>query len=362
MKIRAAVATQANEPLLVTDVELAPPQSGEVLIRMKATGLCHSDLGTLEGKSSRYSFPMVLGHEGAGIVEQIGEGVVGFAPGDMVIPSAIPTCGACGLCVSGKTNLCVQQAQLTPSRLSWNGQSVTAFCGTATFAEFSVVHQNRLAKVRGDAPADVICYIGCGVLTGVGAVLNTGRVTAGSTVAVFGLGGIGLNAIQGARLAGASKIIGVDLNPAREEAARSFGATHFVNPQSTPDVVAAVRAISGGAGVDFAFECVGHEELSRQALECTNPAWGTGVAVGIVAPDRQLGFDPMSFLTGRSWKGSLLGGERPKEAVPRLVNWYMDGFLKIDELITHRLKLNEINHGFDMMRSGEAIRSVIIFD
>jgi S-(hydroxymethyl)glutathione dehydrogenase / alcohol dehydrogenase len=361
MKIRAAVAFAPHQPLEIRELDLAPPGPGEVLIRMKATGLCHSDLGILEGKVGRYSFPLVLGHEGAGEIVECGPDVTTFAVGDVVIPSALPECGHCNLCLSGKTNLCVKQSILPTSRLSLNGESVMAFCGTATFAEYAVVSQERLAKIRSDAPADVVCYVGCGVMTGIGAALKTGQVTPGSSVAVFGLGGIGLNVIQGARIAGAAKIIGVDINPDREAIARKMGATDFIDAKKEGDVVAALRAAAGGMGVDFAFECVGNNELLRQAVAACNHAWGKCVAVGILSQDKQLAFDPMSFLTGRTLTGSLLGGERPRSAVPRLVDWYMDGFLKLDELVTHRITLDEINKGFDMMRSGESIRTVIVF-
>jgi S-(hydroxymethyl)glutathione dehydrogenase/alcohol dehydrogenase len=361
MKIRAAIAVAAYQPVEVTTVDLDPPGQGEVLIKMKATGLCHSDLGILEGKLGRYTFPLVLGHEGAGVVVECGPGVVGFTEGDLVIPSALPECGQCQLCLSGRTNLCVKQATMPPSRLSHRGQPLMAFCGTSTFAEYTVVTQERLTKIRADAPADKVCCIGCGVMTGVGAALTTAKVHPGSSVAVFGLGGIGLSTVQGAKIAGASKIIGIDINHARESFARQLGATHFINPKVTDDVVAQIRALTGGLGVDFAFECVGSDVLSRQAVDASNHAWGKCVAVGIPPGGKPLNFDPMSFLTGRTWTGSLLGGERPRSAVPRLVDWYMDGFLKLDELVTHQITLDEINHGFDMMRSGEAIRSVVVF-
>jgi len=361
MKVRAAIAVGAHRPVEIKTLDLAPPGPGEVLVKMKATGLCHSDLGILEGKLGRYSFPLVLGHEGAGIVTKCGPGVSGFSEGDLVIPSALPECGQCQLCLSGKTNLCVRQAMLPPSRLSYEGQTLGAFCGTATFAEYSVITQDRLTKIRPDAPADIVCCIGCGVMTGVGAALKTAQVSPGSSVAVFGLGGIGLSTIQGAKIAGAAKIIGIDINPSRESFARNLGATHFINPKQVEDVVGHIRALTGSLGVDYAFECVGSDVLSRQAVEASNHAWGKCVAVGVTPPGKTLDFNPMSFLTGRTWTGSLLGGERPRSAVPRLVDWYMDGFLKFDDLITHRIGLDDINHGFDMMRSGEAIRSVIVF-
>jgi S-(hydroxymethyl)glutathione dehydrogenase/alcohol dehydrogenase len=361
MDVRAALATGPDRPLEVVTVQLDRPGPGEVLVKIKATGLCHSDLGALEGKAPRFGFPMVLGHEGAGVVVECGAGVGTLSPGDHVIPSAIPECRQCNNCTSGKTNMCVKMYQLPPNRIQYEGRPVTAFCGTATFAEYSVITEDRLAKVRTDAPFDTICYLGCGVLTGIGAALRTGAVTPGSSVAVFGLGGIGLNVIQGARIAGARRIIGIDLNPARESIARDMGATDFVDPRKIEgDFAVHLRTLTGG-GVDFSFECVGNEELMRQALESTNHAWGVGVAVGIVAPGKKVTFDPASFMAGRTWKGSYLGNEKPRSRVPQLVDWYMDGFLKIDELITHRITLDEVNKGFAMMRSGEAIRSVIVF-
>lgn len=361
MDVRAALATGRNRPLEVVTVQLDGPGPGEVLVKIKATGLCHSDLGALEGNAPRFGFPMVLGHEGAGVVVECGTGVSTLSPGDHVIPSAIPECRQCSNCTSGKTNLCVKMYQLPPNRIQYQGRPVTAFCGTATFAEYSIITEDRLAKIRTDAPFETICYIGCGVLTGIGAVLRTGEVSPGSSVAVFGLGGIGLNVIQGARIAGARRIIGIDLNPAREKIARAMGATDFVDPRKVEgDLAAHLRTLTGG-GVDFSFECVGNEELMRQALESTNHAWGVGVAVGIAAPGKKVAFDPASFMTGRSWKGSYLGNEKPRSTVPQLVDWYMDGFLRIDELITHRITLDEVNKGFAMMRSGEAIRSVIVF-
>lgn len=360
MRTRAAVAWKANEPMEIMEVDLAPPGPGQVLIEMKATGLCHSDLTVLEGKVARFPFPLVAGHEGAGIVLECGEGVTEFGPGDMVIPSPIPQCGKCHFCRSGRTNICEAQWLVAPSPISLNGQSISAFSGTATFAEHAVIHQQSLAKVRLDAPAASACYVGCGVMTGVGAALKSGGVTPGSTVAIFGLGGIGLNVLQGAKIAGARIIIGVDINADREAVGRQFGMTHFVNPKVESDPVGAIHKLTGG-GADFTFECVGNEHLVKQAVDASHPCWGRGVAVGIASSGKPLELDPRSFITGRVWTGSLLGGERPKEAIPRLIDWYMDGFLKIDELISHRIAFDEINHGFDMMRSGEAVRTVVIF-
>jgi S-(hydroxymethyl)glutathione dehydrogenase / alcohol dehydrogenase len=359
--VRAAIAIAANRPLEIVTLQLDAPGPGEVLVQMKATGLCHSDLTALEGRVPRFSFPMVLGHEGAGIVVECGPGVTTVAPGDHVVPSAVPECRQCHYCASGRTNMCVRMFEPPVSRSSYHSQPVTSFCGTATFAEYSVIAEDRLAKIRSDAPLGTVCYVGCGVLTGVGAVLRTGQVTPGSTVAVFGLGGIGLNVIQGARIAGARRIIGVDVNPERQASARGMGATDFVNPREVEGELSAhLRGMTNG-GVDFAFECVGNEELVRQALESTNPAWGVAVGVGIVPPGKKATFEPSSFMTGRTWKGSFLGNEKPRSVVPRLVDWYMDGFLKIDELITHRISLEQINEGFDLMRTGKAIRTVIEF-
>ncbi|WP_431562142.1 zinc-binding dehydrogenase [Sphingopyxis sp.] len=359
MKTRAAVAWEANRPLEILEVDLADPGVGQVLIEMKATGLCHSDLGALEGKVARYPFPIVLGHEACGVVLACGEGVAGFAPGDVVVPSPMPRCGICHLCLSGKTNVCVEQWVLAKSNLSYKGEALASFCGTATFAEHSVISQNSLAKVNPAASPAGACYVGCGVMTGVGSVTRTAGVEPGSTVAIFGLGGIGLNVVQGAKLAGARQIIGVDINPAREAIGRQMGLTHFIDG-SKEDAVAKIVELTAG-GSDYCFDCVGNVELARQAVQASHPAWGKSVAVGIPGPGSALELDPRLFITGRVWTGSLLGGENPKEAIPRLVEWYLQGYLKVDELISHRITLDEINHGFDMMRSGEAVRTVVTF-
>jgi S-(hydroxymethyl)glutathione dehydrogenase / alcohol dehydrogenase len=360
MKTRAAVAWRPNEPLEVVEVDLDAPGPGQVLVEIKATGLCHSDLSVLEGKVPRYPFPIVLGHEGAGIVLECGQGVAGFAPGDMVVPAPIPQCGVCHLCRSGRTNICVEQWIIPPSPLSYKGERLSAFCGNATFAQHAVISQHSLAKVNPAAKPDGACYVGCGVMTGVGSALTTAKVTAGSSVVVFGLGGIGLNVLQGAKLAGARQIIGVDLNASREAVGRRFGMTDFLNPADGDDVAKRIVELTGG-GADFTFDCVGLIELHRQALEAAHPCWGVAVAVGIPGPGRSLDLDPRLFTTGRVLTGALLGGERPKEAIPRLVDWYIEGYLEIDELISHRITLDEINRGFDMMRSGEAVRTVVIF-
>jgi len=361
VKVRAAVAVAANAPLEVVTLDLAPPSEGEVLVRIHAAGLCHSDLSAMEGKVARYSFPIVPGHEGAGTVVACGPGVTSVAPGDHVVSVAVPECRVCPACTSGRTNACVELRNLPPSRLSWDGTPVPTFCGLGTFADHAVITENRLAKIRPDAPDDIVCYIGCGVTTGVGAALHTAKVSPGSTVAIVGMGGIGLSVLQGARIAGATRIVCIDTNASREAICRTFGATDFIDPAQVPDLGAAIQAIVPG-GVDFAFECVGHTGLMRTMLEATNPGWGVGVSVGIPPSGSTLALDPASFMMGRSWKGSLLGGDKTRTAVPRLVDWYCDGFLKLDELVTHRIGLDEINNGFDMMKSGEAIRTVIVFD
>jgi S-(hydroxymethyl)glutathione dehydrogenase/alcohol dehydrogenase len=361
MKIKAAVATAANVPLQIMTVDLAPPGEGEVLVRMHAAGLCHSDLSLMEGKIGHYGFPIVPGHEGAGTVVSCGPGVTGLEPGDHVVPVAIPECRVCPNCTSGKTNACVEMRNPPSPRFALEGAPVTAFCGLGTFADHAVITESRLAKIRPDAPDHIACYIGCGVITGVGAALQTAKVGPGSSVAIVGMGGIGLSVLQGARIAGAVKIICIDLNPEREAICRDYGATHFIDARSAPDLVSAINAIVPG-GVDFGFECVGHPVLMRSVLEATNPGWGMGISVGIPPSGTELVFDPSSFMMGRSWKGSVLGGEKTRTTIPRLVDWYCDGFLKLDELITHRLSLDEINRGFDYMKSGEAIRSVILFD
>ena len=360
MQTRAAVAFGVNEPLQIVTLDLAEPGENEVLVRTNAAGLCHSDLSMVEGKVAAYPFPIVLGHEGAGTVVACGPGVTSLQPGDHVVPVAVPECRQCENCTSGKTNFCLEMTRRPKSPFSFDGQSVAAFCSLGTFSEYSVITESRLAKVRQDAPDDIICYIGCGVITGVGAALRTAGVTPGSSVAIWGMGGIGLSVLQGARIAGAAKIVAIDVNPAREQISRDYGATHFINPRETSDITAALRDIAAG-GVDFAFECVGHTGLMRTALEATNPGWGVAISVGIAGGNAELTFNPASFMTGRTWKGSVLGGEKTRTTVPVLVDWYHDGFLKLDELVTHRLPLEEINHGFDMMKSGEAIRSVVVF-
>jgi len=360
MTVRGAVAFAANAPLEIVDLTLRAPREGEVLVRMLAAGLCHSDLSMIEGKIASYGFPIVPGHEGAGVVVTCGPGVTGLVPGDHVVPTPIPECRQCPACLSGRTNLCHRMARRPESPLSFEGRPVEAFSSLATFADHAVIEEIRLAKISPAVPPEIACYIGCGVITGVGSALTAADLWPGCTVAVFGLGGVGLCVVQGARMAGAARIIGIDLNPAREAIAREYGATDFIDPRATEDAPAAIRALTAG-GVDCAFECVGATALMQQALHATNPAGGQVVSVGIPASGSELRFDPALFMTGRSWKGALLGGEKPRTVIPRLADWYASGFLRLDGLISHRLPLDEINRGFAMMKSGEAVRTVILY-
>ena len=368
MKTRAAVAWQAGKPLTIEEVDLEGPKAGEVLVEVKATGICHTDHYTLSGADPEGLFPAILGHEGAGIVMEVGAGVTSVAPGDHVIPLYTPECRQCKFCLSRKTNLCqkiraTQGKGLMPdgtSRFSLKGKPLLHYMGTSTFANHIVVPEIALARVRKDAPFETICYIGCGVTTGVGAVLFTAKVEAGANVAVFGLGGIGLNVIQGAKLVGADRIIGVDINPAREKMAREFGMTHFINPDQVPDVVDAIVQLTDG-GADYSFECVGNTKLMRQALECCHKGWGVSVIVGVAGAGQEIATRPFQLVTGRVWKGTAFGGARGRTDVPKIVDWYMDGKLRIDPLITHRLPLERINEGFELMERGESIRSVVVY-
>ena len=368
MKTRAAVAWKAGAPLTIESVELAAPKAGEVLVEVKASGVCHTDWYTLCGADSEGVFPSILGHEGAGIVLEVGAGVASLKPGDHVIPLYTPECRQCKSCLSRKTNLCTairatQGKGLMPdstSRFSIDGQPIFHYMGTSTFANHIVVPEIALAKIRDDAPFDKVCYIGCGVTTGVGAVLFTAAVETGANVAVFGLGGIGLNVVQGARMVGADKIIGIDLNPAREAMARRFGMTHFINPKAVDNVVDAVVQLTGG-GADYSFECIGNTTTMRQALECCHRGWGKSVIIGVAESGQEISTRPFQLVTGRVWMGTAFGGARGRTDVPRIVDWYMDGKLNIDDLITHRLALDDINRGFDLMKSGESIRSVVMF-
>ena len=368
MKTRAAVAWKAGAPLTIETVDLEGPRAGEVLVEIKATGICHTDWFTLSGDDPEGLFPSILGHEGAGVVLEVGAGVTSLVAGDHVIPLYTPECRQCKFCLSRKTNLCqkirtTQGKGLMPdgtSRFSIDGQPLLHYMGTSTFANHIVVPEIALAKIRKDAPFDTVCYIGCGVTTGVGAVIFSAKVEAGANVVVFGLGGIGLNVLQGAKMVGADKIIGVDLNPEREAMARRFGMTHFVNPKDVPNVVDAIVQLTDG-GADYSFECIGNTTTMRQALECCHKGWGTSIIIGVAPSGAEISTRPFQLVTGRQWKGSAFGGARGRTDVPKIVDWYMDGKISIDPLITHTLKLEDINHGFELMERGESIRSVVIF-
>src|SRR5687768_1422041 len=367
-KTRAAVAWGAGKPLTIEEVDLEGPKIGEVLVEVKATGICHTDHYTLSGADPEGLFPAILGHEGAGVVVDVGPGVASLRKGDHVIPLYTPECRQCKFCLSRKTNLC-QQIRATQgkglmpdatSRFSLNGKPILHYMGTSTFANHIVVPEIALAKIRPDAPFDTVCYIGCGVTTGVGAVLFTAKVEAGANIVVFGLGGIGLNVIQGAKLVGADKIIGIDLNPAREAMARRFGMTHFINPKDVPNVVDAIVQLTDG-GADYSFECIGNTSIMRQALECTHKGWGVSVIIGVAGAGQEISTRPFQLVTGRVWKGTAFGGARGRTDVPKIVDWYMDKKINIDDLITHTMPLDKINDAFDLMHKGESIRSVVTF-
>ncbi|MEZ0207422.1 S-(hydroxymethyl)glutathione dehydrogenase/class III alcohol dehydrogenase [Ideonella sp.] len=366
MKTRAAVAWQAGQPLTIEDVDLEGPRDGEVLVEVKATGICHTDHYTLSGADPEGLFPAILGHEGAGVVLE--SKVPWLKAGDHVIPLYTPECRQCKFCLSRKTNLCqairsTQGKGLMPngsSRFSIGGKPILHYMGTSTFANHIVVPGIALAKIRQDAPFDKVCYIGCGVTTGVGAVLFSAKVEAGANVVVFGLGGIGLNVIQGAKMVGADKIIGVDLNPAREAMARKFGMTHFLNPKDHENIVDAIVQLTDG-GADYSFECIGNTKVMRQALECTHKGWGRSIIIGVAEAGAEISTRPFQLVTGRHWEGSAFGGARGRTDVPKIVDWYMDGKLNIDDLITHKLPLERINEGFDLMKRGESIRAVVEF-
>ena len=368
MKTRAAVAWKAGAPLSLETVDLEGPKAGEVLVEVKATGICHTDQFTLSGADPEGLFPAILGHEGAGVVLEVGAGVTTVKRDDHVIPLYTPECRQCKFCLSRKTNLCqlirgTQGKGLMPdatSRFSIAGQPILHYMGTSTFANHIVVPEIALAKIRPDAPFDKVCYIGCGVTTGVGAVLFTAKVEAGANVVVFGLGGIGLNVIQGAKMVGADKIIGVDLNPAREALARQFGMTHFINPKQVEDVVDAIVQLTDG-GADYSFECIGNTTTMRQALECCHKGWGQSVIIGVAAAGQEIATRTFQLFTGRVWKGSAFGGARGRTDVPRIVDWYMDGRINIDDLITHVLPLERINEGFELMHAGRSIRTVVTY-
>ncbi|MDF1749433.1 MAG: S-(hydroxymethyl)glutathione dehydrogenase/class III alcohol dehydrogenase [Alphaproteobacteria bacterium] len=370
MKTRAAVAFQAGKPLSIEEVDLEGPRAGEVLVEIKATGVCHTDEFTRSGDDPEGAFPAILGHEGAGIVVDVGPGVTTLKKGDHVIPLYTPECRVCEYCLNPKTNLCqairtTQGQGLMPdgtSRFSLNGEPILHYMGTSTFANHTVVPEIALAKVREDAPFDKICYIGCGVTTGIGAVINTAKVEIGSNVVVFGLGGIGLNVIQGARLAGANMIVGVDLNPDKKAMAERFGMTHFVNPKEVEgDLVPYLVDLTKG-GADYSFECIGRTDTMRQALECCHKGWGESIIIGVAGAGQEISTRPFQLVTGRSWRGTAFGGARGRTDVPKIVDWYMDGKIDIDPMITHTMPLNDINKAFDLMHSGESIRSVVVFD
>jgi S-(hydroxymethyl)glutathione dehydrogenase / alcohol dehydrogenase len=368
MKTKAAIAWSAQAPLTIETVDLQGPRAGEVLIELKATGICHTDQYTLSGSDPEGLFPAILGHEGAGVVLELGAGVSSVARGDHVIPLYTPECRHCKFCLSRKTNLCqsirtTQGRGLMPdatSRFSMNGKPIFHYMGTSTFSQHIVVPEIAVAKVRPDAPFDKICYIGCGVTTGVGAVIFTAKVEAGANVAVFGLGGIGLNVVQAAKLVGADKIIGIDVNPKRQAMARQFGMTNFINPGEVDNVVDAIQQLTDG-GADYSFECVGNTALMRQALECTHKGWGKSIIIGVAQAGAEISARPFQLVTGRQWMGSAFGGARGRTDVPKIVDWYMEGKLNIDDLITHTLRLEDINQGFDLMARGESIRSVVVY-
>jgi S-(hydroxymethyl)glutathione dehydrogenase/alcohol dehydrogenase len=369
MQVRAAVAHEAGKPLSVEMVELGGPKAGEVLIELKATGICHTDEFTLSGKDPEGLFPAILGHEGAGVVVEVGAGVTSLEVGDHVVPLYVPECRQCEYCLNPKTNLCqaIRETQgkgLMPdgsSRFTQGGKPLFHYMGTSTFANFTVVPEIAVAKIRKDAPFDKVCYIGCGVTTGVGAVINTAKVEPGSNVVVFGLGGIGLNVIQGARMVGANKIIGVDVNPGRKAIAEKFGMTHFVNPKEIGQELVPYLVNLTGGGADYSFECVGDVTLMRQALECCHKGWGTSVIIGVAPAGAEISTRPFQLVTGRNWRGTAFGGAAGRTDVPKIVDWYMDGKLNIDDLITHTLPLERINEGFDLMHAGKSIRTVVTY-
>ncbi len=369
MDAKAAVAFGAGKPLTIETVQLEGPKEGEVLVEIKATGICHTDEFTLSGADPEGLFPTILGHEGAGVVVDTGPGVKSVKKGDHVIPLYTPECRQCEYCLSGKTNLCqairVTQGQgLMPdgtSRFSLNGEKLYHYMGCSTFANHTVLPEIALAKIRSDAPFDKVCYIGCGVTTGIGAVINTAKVEPGANVVIFGLGGIGLNVVQGARIAGADMIVGVDLNPNRKELAEKFGMTHFVNPSEVGgDLVPYLVDLTKG-GADYSFECIGNVNVMRQALECCHKGWGVSVIIGVAPAGAEISTRPFQLVTGRQWKGTAFGGARGRTDVPKIVDWYMDGKINIDDLITHKLPLEKINDAFDLMHAGTSIRSVVEF-
>ncbi|WP_158965424.1 S-(hydroxymethyl)glutathione dehydrogenase/class III alcohol dehydrogenase [Chachezhania sediminis] len=375
MRTKAAVAVAAGKPLEIMEVNLEGPKAGEVLVEIKATGICHTDEFTLSGADPEGLFPAILGHEGAGVVVEVGAGVTSVKPGDHVIPLYTPECRACPSCLSQKTNLCTsiratQGQGLMPDGTSrfttLDGDPILHYMGCSTFSNYTVLPEIAVAKVREDAPFDKICYIGCGVTTGIGAVINTAKVEIGAKAVVFGLGGIGLNVLQGLRMAGADMIIGVDLNPAKKEMAERFGMTHFVNPSECENVVAEIVNLTKTpfdqiGGADYSFDCTGNVKVMRDALECTHRGWGQSVIIGVAPAGAEISTRPFQLVTGRTWKGTAFGGARGRTDVPKIVDWYMDGKIEIDPMITHTMGLDDINKGFDLMHAGESIRSVVLY-
>ena len=368
MKTPAAICWEPKKPLEVDMIDLDGPKEGECLVRLVATGVCHTDAYTMSGRDPSGLFPSILGHEGGGIVEDVGGGVTALKPGDHVIPLYIPECRNCKFCLSGKTNLCgailaTQGKGLMPdgsSRLAHKGRQLHHYMGTSTFAQYTVVPEIALAKVRPDAPLDKVCLLGCGVTTGIGAVLNTAKVHPGATVAVFGLGGIGLSVVQGAVMAGAARIIGVDMNPKKYELARQFGATDCVDPRAVPGIAEAIVEMTDG-GVDFSFECIGSVEVMNQALLCTHKGWGQSIIIGVAGAGEEIHARPFLLVTGRAWRGTAFGGTRGRTQVPQYVDWYMNRRVKLDEYVTHTMPLEKINDAFDLMHRGESIRSVVVY-
>ena len=368
MKSRAAVAFAAGKPLEIVEVDLEGPRAGEVLIEVMATGICHTDAFTLSGDDPEGAFPAILGHEGAGIVREIGKGVKSLSVGDTVIPLYTPECRECNFCLHPKTNLCqsiraTQGKGLMPdgtSRFSLDGKPILHYMGCSTFSNFTVLPEIAVARIRSDAPFDKVCYIGCGVTTGVGAVVFQAKVEPGSNVAVFGLGGIGLNVIQGARMVGADRIIGVDINPSKVALAKSFGMTDFIDPGNVADVTQAIIDLTNG-GVDYSFECIGNVKTMRQALECCHKGWGESYIIGVAGAGQEISTRPFQLVSGRSWRGSAFGGARGRTDVPKIVDWYMNGKIQIDPLITHTMPLEDINNAFDLMHAGTSIRSVVLY-
>ena len=369
MKTRAAVAFEAKKPLEIVEVDLEGPKEGEVMVEVKATGVCHTDEFTLSGADPEGLFPTILGHEGAGIVVEVGSGVKSLKKGDHVIPLYTPECRECEYCLNPKTNLC-QKIRLTQgqglmpdgtSRFSHKGKMIRHYMGTSTFSNFTVLPEIALAKIRVDAPFDKVCYVGCGVTTGIGAVINTAKVEPGANCVVFGLGGIGLNVLQGLRLVGARMIVGVDLNPEREAWGKRFGMTHFVNPSKVEgDLVKHLVDLTGG-GADYSFECIGNVKVMRTALECAHKGWGQSIIIGVAGSGQEISTRPFQLVTGRSWRGTAFGGARGRTDVPKIVDWYMGGKIQIDPMITHQMPLKDINKAFDLMHEGKSIRSVVGF-